>query len=100
MVLVTVSYDLIYICYGRLLIVAVLISSTCGMYQAECSRGPRRGKLSVIVVLHNVIFYCIASWLTLGCSYINSSAQWRLPMAIQVTLSPQRFLTLLIASDS
>ena len=63
-----------------------LISSTCGMYQAECSRGPRRGKLSVIVVLHNVVFYCIASWLTLGCSYINSSAQWRLPMALQVNL--------------
>jgi hypothetical protein len=56
------------------------------MYQAECSRGPRRGKLSVIVVLHNVVFYCIASWLTLGCAYINSSAQWRLPMALQVCI--------------
>ncbi|KAF4627587.1 hypothetical protein G7Y89_g10564 [Cudoniella acicularis] len=61
-----------------------LISSTCGMYQAESCRGPRRGKLSVIVVLHNVVFYCLASWLTLGCSYINNSAQWRLPLALQL----------------
>ncbi|TVY32146.1 Sugar transporter [Lachnellula subtilissima] len=61
-----------------------LISSTCGMYQAESCRGPRRGKLSVIVVLHNVVFYCIASWLTLAFSYINTSAQWRVPLALQL----------------
>ncbi|KUJ10838.1 general substrate transporter [Mollisia scopiformis] len=61
-----------------------MTSSTCGMYQAESCRGPRRGKLSVIVVLHNVVFYCFASWLTLACSYINNSAQWRLPLALQL----------------
>ncbi|CZR58318.1 related to sugar transporter [Phialocephala subalpina] len=61
-----------------------MLSSTCGMYQAESCRGPRRGKLSVIVVLHNVVFYCLASWLTLACSYINNSAQWRLPLALQL----------------
>jgi MFS family permease len=55
------------------------------MYQAESCRGPRRGKLSVIVVLHNVVFYCIASWLTLAFSYINTSAQWRVPLALQVS---------------
>ncbi|KAN0095645.1 general substrate transporter [Hyaloscypha variabilis] len=59
-------------------------SSTCGMYQAESCRGPRRGKLSVIVVLHNVVFYCIASWLTLAFSYIDNSAQWRVPLALQL----------------
>jgi len=36
-------------------------SSTCGVYQAESCRGVRRGKVSVIVVLHNVVFYCFAS---------------------------------------
>lgn len=63
-----------------------MTSSTCGVFQAEASRGPRRGKLSVIVVLHNVIFYMIASWLTLGTAQLNSSAQWRLPLALQVHL--------------
>ncbi len=65
-------------------------SSTCGVYQAESCRGVRRGKLSVIVVLHNVIFYCFASWLTLACSYSGNGAQWRLPLALQ--LVPCMFL--------
>ncbi len=54
------------------------------MYQAESCAGDRRGKLSVIVVLHNVVFYCFASWLTLACSYAGNGAQWRLPLALQV----------------
>jgi hypothetical protein len=66
-----------------------VVSSTVGVYQAESVRGPRRGKLSVIVVLHNVIFYMIGSWLTLGTSYTNSSAQWRVPIALQVSLLEQ-----------
>ena len=61
-----------------------MVSSTVGVYQAESVRGARRGKLSVIVVLHNVIFYMIGSWLTLGTSFSNSGIQWRLPMALQV----------------
>ncbi|KAF2106437.1 general substrate transporter [Lophiotrema nucula] len=61
-----------------------MTSSTCGIYQAESCRGARRGKLSVIVVLHNVIFYMIGSWLTLGCSFSDSGIQWRLPLAIQL----------------
>lgn len=61
-----------------------MTSSTCGVYQAESSRGPRRGKLSVIVVLHNVVFYMTASWLTLGTAHINNSFQWRLPLILQL----------------
>lgn len=63
---------------------AGVTSSTCGVFQAESCRSDRRGKLSVIVVLHNVIFYCIATWLTLGCSFLQGGYQWRLPLAIQV----------------
>jgi len=61
-----------------------MTSSTCGVYQAESCRGPRRGKLSVIVVLHNVIFYMLGSWLTLATSYIDNDAQWRVPLALQL----------------
>ncbi|KAK4950263.1 hypothetical protein LTR10_011244 [Elasticomyces elasticus] len=61
-----------------------MTSSTCGVYQAESCRGPRRGKLSVIVVTHNVVFYMLGSWLTLGTWYINNDAQWRLPFALQL----------------
>ena len=85
-----------------------MTSSTCGVFQAEASRGARRGKMSVIVVTHNVIFYmlgmwslsivafgqqltaCLGSWLTLGTSYINNDGQWRVPFALQ--LFPATFL--------
>ncbi|KAK6369903.1 hypothetical protein LTS17_009353 [Exophiala oligosperma] len=61
-----------------------MTSSTCGVYQAESVRSHRRGKLCVIVVLHNVIFYMTASWLTLGCSFAHNGVQWRLPLALQL----------------
>ena len=61
-----------------------MTSSTCGVFQAEACRSDRRGKLSVIVVLHNVIFYCTATWLTLACSFLSGGYQWRLPLALQV----------------
>lgn len=53
-----------------------MTSSTCGVFQAESVRGHRRGKLSVIVVLHNVVFYMLGSWLTLGTYFIDNDAQW------------------------
>jgi MFS family permease len=61
-----------------------MTSSTCGIYQAESCRGPRRGKLSVIVVLHNVVLYMLGSWLTLGTSFLSGGWQWRLPLALQL----------------
>ena len=54
-----------------------MTSSTCGVFQAESVRGSRRGKLSVIVVLHNVVFYMLGSWITLGTYWLNNSGQWR-----------------------
>jgi hypothetical protein len=40
--------------------------------------------MSVIVVLHNVVFYMIGSWLTLATSYMPNDGQWRVPFALQV----------------
>jgi len=71
-----------------------MTSATCGVYQAEATRGSRRGKMSVIVVLHNVVFYMIGSWLTLATSYMPNSGQWRVPFALQ--LFPACFLGLLV----
>ncbi|PSN70514.1 general substrate transporter [Corynespora cassiicola Philippines] len=61
-----------------------MVSSTVGVYQAESCRGARRGKLSVIVVLHNVIFYMLGSWLTLATSFGEGGSQWRIPVALQL----------------
>jgi hypothetical protein len=62
-----------------------MTSSTCGVFQAESVRGSRRGKLSVVVVLHNVVFYMLGSWITLGTYWLDNSGQWRIPFALQVT---------------
>lgn len=61
-----------------------MLSSTCGIFQAESCASGRRGKLSVIVVCHNVVFYCIATWTTLACYFTNGGWQWRLPLGLQV----------------
>jgi hypothetical protein len=67
-----------------------MTSSTCGVFQAESVRGSRRGKLSVIVVLHNVVFYMLGSWITLGTYWLDNSGQWRIPFALQVSGLAQR----------
>lgn len=80
---------------NRILIQAQgMTSSTCGVFQAEACRSDRRGKLSVIVVLHNVIFYCTATWLTLACSFLSGGYQWRLPLALQVLYSEISYASL------
>ena len=63
-----------------------MLSSTCGIFQAESCASGRRGKLSVIVVLHNVVFYCIATWTTLACYFTSGGWQWRLPLGLQVSM--------------
>lgn len=77
-----------------------MTSSTCGIFQAESCRGPRRGKLSVIVVLHNVLLYMTASWLTLGCSFFNGGMQWRLPLALQLVPALALVFCLCFVPDS
>lgn len=83
-----------------LTVVLGMTSSTCGVFQAESVRGSRRGKLSVIVVLHNVVFYMIASWLTLGTFFLNTSAQWRIPFALQLVPAAVLVLFLFMVPES
>ncbi|KAJ5613291.1 hypothetical protein N7510_006485 [Penicillium lagena] len=80
------SYSFAQLIVGRVIngVGNGITSSTCGVYQAESCRSDRRGKLSVVVVCHNVVFYCAATWLTLGCSFLPGGYQWRLPLALQL----------------
>ena len=61
-----------------------LTSTTCGMYQAESCHGQRRGKLSIIIIMHSNLFYAIGTSITLGCSKFNDDLQWRVPLVIQL----------------
>ncbi|KAK5162871.1 uncharacterized protein LTR77_011128 [Saxophila tyrrhenica] len=77
-----------------------MTSATCGVFQAESVRGSRRGKLSVIVVLHNVVFYMIASWLTLGTFFLDNSGQWRIPFALQLVPAIVLIIFLFLVPES
>jgi MFS family permease len=77
-----------------------MTSATCGVYQAESVRGARRGKLSVIVVLHNVVFYMLGSWLTLGTYFLKDSGQWRIPFALQLVPATVLVSLLFITPES
>lgn len=77
-----------------------MTSSTCGVYQAESCRGSRQGKLSVIVVTHNVVFYMLGSWLTLGTSYLRNAGQWRIPFALQLFPAIVHVLFLFLLPES
>ncbi|RAO71606.1 uncharacterized protein BHQ10_007618 [Talaromyces amestolkiae] len=61
-----------------------LTSSTCPVYQAECSSSRSRGKLVVVGSLANTAAFCLASWMNYGLYFQGSALQWRFPLAFQL----------------
>jgi hypothetical protein len=55
------------------------------MYQSECSKGHLRGRLVLTISALNVAFYCMANWVTYGTNFLAGNAQWRIPIAVQVS---------------
>lgn len=61
-----------------------LTSSTCPVYQAECSSPKSRGKLVVVGSLMNTAAFCLASWMNYGLYFQGSALQWRFPLGFQL----------------
>ncbi|KAL2863770.1 sugar porter family MFS transporter [Aspergillus lucknowensis] len=59
-------------------------SSTCPVYQAECSSPRSRGKLVVIGSMSNTAAFCLASWMNYGLYFEGGALQWRFPLAFQL----------------
>ncbi|KAI1843932.1 hypothetical protein JX266_009988 [Neoarthrinium moseri] len=61
-----------------------LTSSTCPVYQAECSKPRVRGKLVVVGSLCNTAAFCLANWMNFGLYFQGGALQWRFPLGFQL----------------
>ncbi|KAK4237951.1 general substrate transporter [Achaetomium macrosporum] len=61
-----------------------LTSSTCPVYQAECSRPSVRGKLVVVQSVCNTAAFCLANWMNYGLYFSGGPLQWRFPLGFQL----------------
>ncbi|KAH8888391.1 general substrate transporter [Thozetella sp. PMI_491] len=59
-------------------------SSTCPVYQAECSKPRVRGKLVVVGSLCNTLAFCLANWMNYGLYFQGGALQWRFPLGFQL----------------
>lgn len=53
-------------------------------WQSEVSPAHSRGIFLTIQSGNIAVGFCLASWITLACSYTTTQAQWILPIALQV----------------
>ncbi|SPO06744.1 uncharacterized protein DNG_09438 [Cephalotrichum gorgonifer] len=59
-------------------------SSTCPVFQAECSKPRIRGKLVVVGSLCNTAAFCLANWMNYALFFQGGPLQWRFPLALQL----------------
>ena len=77
-----------------------LTSSTCPVYQAECSKPRVRGKLVVVGSLSNTAAFCLANWMNYGLYFQGSALQWRFPLAFQLVFPIVVSIALLFVPES
>lgn len=61
-----------------------ITSSTCPIYQAECTKAKHRGKLVVVGSLSNTAAYMLSGWMNYGLYFSSGPLQWRFPLAFQL----------------
>jgi MFS family permease len=64
-----------------------LNTSTVPTWQSECSKSHRRGQLVMVEGALITGGICISYWLDFGCSFIDSQASWRFPIAFQIVFA-------------
>lgn len=62
-------------------------TATIPVWQSECSRAHNRGFLVCLEGAIIAVGTFIAYWVDFGLSYVNSSVQWRFPVALQILFS-------------
>lgn len=77
-----------------------LTSSTCPVFQAECSKPRHRGKLVVVGSLSNTAAFCLANWMNYGLYFQGSALQWRFPLAFQLIFPIVVSIALLFVPES
>jgi sugar porter (SP) family MFS transporter len=101
-VLQVVSWSLSQMIVGRIIngFGMGLTSSTCPVYQAECSKPHARGKLVVVGSLSNTAAFCLANWMNFGLYFQGEALQWRFPLGFQLIFPVIVSLTMLFVPES
>ncbi|OZJ05114.1 hypothetical protein BZG36_01387 [Bifiguratus adelaidae] len=60
-----------------------IVTNTVPLYHSEIAPAAIRGRLIALFQLMITFGIVVAYFIDLGCSYINSSAAWRVPFAVQ-----------------
>ncbi|KAL2133848.1 hypothetical protein VTI74DRAFT_1571 [Chaetomium olivicolor] len=77
-----------------------LTSSTCPVYQAECSPPSVRGKLVVVQSVCNTAAFCLANWMNYGLFFSGGALQWRFPLGFQLIFPLIVTIALLFVPES
>ncbi|PLB50385.1 putative sugar transporter [Aspergillus steynii IBT 23096] len=77
-----------------------LTSSTCPVYQAECSKPSVRGKLVVVGSLCNTAAFCLANWMNYGLYFQGDALQWRFPLGFQLIFPVIVAISLVLIPES
>uniref|UniRef100_A0A0C4DJ11 Major facilitator superfamily (MFS) profile domain-containing protein n=1 Tax=Fusarium oxysporum (strain Fo5176) TaxID=660025 RepID=A0A0C4DJ11_FUSOF len=77
-----------------------ITSSTCPVYQAECSKPRVRGKLVVVQSLCNTAAFCLANWMNYALGVRSGPIQWRFPLGFQLLFPCVIAVALLFVPDS
>lgn len=101
-ILQVVSWSLSQMIVGRIIngFGMGLTSSTCPVYQAECSKPRVRGKLVVVGSLSNTAAFCLANWMNFGLYFQGEALQWRFPLGFQLIFPLIVSLAMLFVPES
>ncbi|KAJ5976365.1 Major facilitator superfamily domain general substrate transporter [Penicillium waksmanii] len=101
-ILQVVSWSLSQMIVGRIIngFGMGLTSSTCPVYQAECSKPNVRGKLVVVGSLSNTAAFCLANWMNFGLYFQGEALQWRFPLGFQLIFPVIVSFTMLFVPES
>ncbi|KAI0933438.1 hypothetical protein AcV5_005585 [Taiwanofungus camphoratus] len=80
------SYRLAQLLVGRIVTGTGngIITSTVPVWHSELCKAESRGKFVTVELSTNVGGVAVAYWVDYGMSYVDSSAQWRFPIALQI----------------
>ncbi|KAJ5812663.1 Major facilitator superfamily domain general substrate transporter [Penicillium riverlandense] len=101
-ILQVVSWDLPQMIVGRVVngFGMGMTSSTCPVYQAECSKPRIRGKLVAVGSVSNTAAFCLANWMNFGLYFQGQALQWRFPLGFQLIFPVIVALALLFIPES
>ena len=76
------------------------IIATVSVWQSETAKANSRGEHVSSFGIFCALGLILCLWLEFGCSYIDSSASWRFPLAVPIVLSAIVMLSIFSLPES